>query len=420
MKIVWLCSFSNAFVREHLDIGLPKLLLWIYKMARGHAPFTTSDFGVWNTNAIKEIEKIGGIELHVISPCSFLKKKQQGFVNNGIHYHFFQDEKSSFLRMIYKQVLHPKTYKYTRNLRYIKHLIKHIQPNIVHLIGAENPQYSTALLDIPYTIPTIAQLQTLINDPDFKDNFPIDESSYRHLSSIENKVIQRADYIGTTATKYRKIIKEKIKPNVTFLDISIAVAEEINTSPQDKVFDFVYFAADINKACDVALEAFGLAHQQNPSITLDIVGGYTENFKLKMDAIVDKYSLKNAVTFEGLLPTHEDVLKQIRKARFALLPLKIDLTSGTIREAMSNGLPVITTDTGELGTQLLNKGYRSAMISPKSDCRSLANNMIELMNDAFLAEELRKNGYKRQLEKYNNEAVVRGYIEAYKRILTNK
>lgn len=417
MKIAWLCSFSNVQVREHLDMGIPKILLWMYKVARGHEPFTTSDFGVWNTNAIKEFEKCEEVELHVISPCSFLRKRMQEFELNRIHYHFFRDESSCLCKMVYKQITNHVNDSYNFNRHAIKGLIKKIKPDIVHIIGAENPRYSLALLDVPSTIPTIVQLQTLINDPEFKSNFPIDESSYKYLSEVENKVIQRADYIGTAARKFIKIILERIRPNACIINLNLAVAENISPSHSEKLFDFVYFASNINKACDVALEAFGLAHQQNPSITLNIVGGYTESFKLKMDAIVDKYGLNNVVTFQGLLPTHEDVLKEISKARLALLPLKIDLTSGTIREAMYNGLPVLTTDTGELGTQLLNNGYQCALISPKSDIQSLASNMLLLLKDKALCESLRQNAFRRLKEELNNEVIVRDYINAYKQIL---
>ncbi len=417
MKIVWLCSFSNSKVRDHLEIGIPKIIRWMYKIATGHAPFNTMDFGVWNTNAIREFEKYDELELHVISSCSFLKKRLQEFEINGIHYHFYRDEKSEFLKMVCKQFFKPTNDEYKQNRRIIKKLIRQIQPDVVHMIGAENPQYSLALLDVPHCIPTIVQLQTLLNDPEFKDNFPIGRANYQYLSSVERKVLLRADYIGTEAQKFINIIIERIKPNAKFLSISIAVGEKINTSIQKKTFDFVYFASDISKSCDIAVEAFGLAYKKNSSITLDIVGGYTLEYKKQIDEIIDKYGIANAVTFEGHLATHEDVLFQIRKSRFALLPLKIDLTSGTVREAMSNGLPVITTDTGALGTQQLNKDYQSALISPKNDCQDIANKMLILLNDPILSESLRLNGYRLQQERYNNEVVVRKYIETYKLVL---
>lgn len=416
MKIARICSFSNAQVREHLDIGLPGWLQWLYKKVRGHAPFTASDYGVWNTNAFQEFEKISEVELHVISPCPFLKKKIQEFNINGIHYHFFRDEGSTLLNMVFRQVVKPKTNEYKQNRRIIKRFIGQIKPDVIHLFGAENPQYSLALLDVPKSIPTLVQLQTLVNDPDFKAKSTMDETSYQYLAKVELDVLQRADYIGTTATKYINIITQQLKPDAKMMDTGLAAGEIVQPPSIETCFDFVYFAADISKSCDWALEAFGIAYQQNPNITLDIVGGYTEGYKSQLDEIIERHGIGKAVTFEGRLATHDDVINQIRKARFALLPLKIDLIAGTIREAMSNGLPVVTTDTGELGTQKLNKDYQCALISPQSDYKALADNMIRLLNTPTSADTLRQNAYKRQRERYNNEAVVRGYIEAYNQI----
>lgn len=420
MKIALLCSFSNAQVRKKLDFNIPKLILWLYKTARGHAPYSNTDYGVWNTNIIKEFEKKNEVELHVITPCSFLKKNIQEFDLNGIHYHFFRNESNTMFYMVYKQVFKPACDVFKMNRRKIKKLIGQIHPDIVHLIGAENPQYSLALLDVPSNIPTIAQLQTLLNDPDFKDNFPIDEKDYQYLSSVELKILLRADYIGTRAAKYINIIRTCIKPYANIIDTTLALGEEIKPASQKKSFDFVYFAADISKSCDLALEAFGLAYKKNPSITLDIVGGYSEEYKSQLDEIIERHGIGKAVTFEGHLATHDNVIEQIRKAKFALLPLKIDLTSGTIREAMSNGLPVITTDTGILGTQQLNIDYQCALISQKTDSQSIADDMIKLLNDENLAEKLRHNGYRQQSEVYNNEAVACEYVEAYKKILSKR
>lgn len=417
MKIAWICSFSNALVREHLDIGLPRWIQWLYTRVRGHAPFSDADYGVWNTYAIKEFEKYNEVELHVISPCPFLRKTLEEFVINGVHYHFFRDEGGTIRNMVYKQLVKPKSSEYKQNRRIIIKLIEQIKPDVVHLFGAENPQYSLALLDVPRNIPTLVQLQTLVNDPDFKGNFPIDEARYQYLAKVELDVLQCADYIGTTATKYFNYVIQHIKPGAKMMNTTLALGESVQPPSQETRYDFVYFAADISKSCDLALEAFGLAYQQNPSITLDIIGGYTEGYKSQLDDIIERYGIGKAVTFEGRLATHDDVINQIRKARYALLPLKIDLTPGTIREAMSNGLPVLTTDTGELGTQNLNREYQCVLISPTSDHKALADNMIKLLNDPSTAEILRQNAYKYQRGKYNNDAVVRKYIEAYKQML---
>ena len=102
------------------------------------------------------------------------------------------------------------------------------------------------------------------------------------------------------------------------------------------------------------------------------------------------YITKNVI-FCGPLPTHDDVIKQIRKSRFAILPLKIDLISGTIREAMANGLPVVTTITP--ATPKLNETRESVLLSEKGDFKAMAENMLWLINDNEVAIKLKKNSF---------------------------
>ena len=413
IRVVWLCHFSNSFVHERLELKYNPVIYVIRKLAHKSVSLDVPELANWITNGIREFEKIEDVELHVVSPYPYLKSKLQEFEANGVYYHFFRNEDDTVPTFLYKQLFRPKRFWYKRNSSTIRQIIETVQPRIVHLFGAENPDYATAVLNLPKGIIIIAQLQTLMNDPDFKNN-TTDNRIFRNRSEIEKTIIQSVDYVGTPAAKYREIIHRDIKPAAIILNTGLALKDPIVTGPCEKRFDFVYFAANISKAADLAIEAFAIAHKTNPGITLDIIGGYNEEYKSYLDCIIEKNGIKDAVTFEGSMPTHGDVLKQIRLSRFALLPLRIDLTSGTIREAMSNGLPVITTDTGELGTQKLNMKRRNVLISRIGDHQSLADNMLKVLSDERLADSLRQNAFQTRMEVRSNEASVQKYVEAYK------
>lgn len=419
IKVVWLCHFSNAFVHEKLTLGDT----WFMKIIRKiiHKPLTTevSEFAVWVTNGIKEFEKIDEIELHIVSPYPHLRPTIQEFDVNGIHYHFFHNEDDSVIKQIYKKNFRNREPRYWKNRRVISKIIKTINPKIVHLIGAENPYYSMGIFDLPLNVITITQLQTLLNNPDFAQQEK-NSISYLNRAKIERQILQRSDYIGTISLKLKNIIQRDIKPDVNFVRTCLPVFEPIVKEHTKKQFDFVYFASNISKAADLAIEAFGRAYQNNHNITLDIIGGYDAVYKQQLDTVLQNYGALQAVSFEGRLPSHEDVLRQIRKSRFALLPLRVDLTSCTVREAMSNGLPVITTDTGELGTQKLNQKRQSVLISPINDHQALANNMMLLLNDEELAETIQQNAYQTRSESESNEAIVRQYVKVYKACVDNQ
>jgi len=414
IKVVWLCHFSNAFVHEKLDLHYNRMIGLVKRIA--HKPVSTkvSEFSNWISNGIHEFEKFDDVELHIISPYPNLKERVQEFEDNGICYHFFRSEDDDFDVFMYKKLFHPTNYSYKRNCKVISHLIKRINPVIVHLFGAENPHYALGVLGINDNIIIIAQLQTLMNDPAFKDNYPISNSEYYYRAAVEHRIIMKANFIGTTVKKYRQIIQKDIKPTAIILNTLLVLNEPVTKIHCDKQFDFVYFSANINKAADLAFEAFGIAFQHSPNITMDVIGAYDTETMQSLEIIMSKYGIKHAITFEGRLPSHDDVLKQIRKSRFALLPLKIDITSGTIREAMSNGLPVVTTDTGELGTQTLNVKRQNVLISTIGDHNALAANMLRILEDDVLANTLRENSYQTRIEEKSNEVIAKRYVDAYR------
>ena len=413
IRLVWLCHFSNSFVHEKLELKYNPVIKMIRRLAHKSVSLDVPEFANWITNGIREFEKIDEVELHVISPYPHLKAKLQEFEENGVYYHFFRSEDDTVSTFLYKQIFHPQRYLYKRNGNMIQQIISRLQPQIVHLFGAENPDYAVGVLNVPKGIIKIAQLQTLLNDPAFSANMSVG-SSYKNRAEIEEVIISHVDYVATPAAKYREIIHRDMNPSAIILNTGLALKDPVVKEQCEKKFDFVYFAANISKAADLAIEAFALAHKTKPEITLDVIGGYADEYKSNLDSIIDKYGITEAVTFEGSLPTHDDVLRQIRLSRFALLPLKVDLTSGTIREAMSNGLPVVTTDTGELGTQKLNLKRQNVLISPIGDHQALASNMQRLLDDENLAETLRQNAYQTRLEVRSNEMTARRYVEAYK------
>ena len=150
-----------------------------------------------------------------------------------------------------------------------------------------------------------------------------------------------------------------------------------------------------------------------------VVGGYDEPILKSLKSILTKNEVpEQSVCFTGRLKTHEDVLHEIRKARFAILPLKIDVISGTIREAMSNGLPVVTTITQ--GTPSLNEKRESVLLSEAGDHDAFAKNMLKLLDNPQLADNIRKNAIDTINETYNNHLIIEKWIKAYHAIVFNK
>ncbi len=400
LKVLWICHFSDIKIRDHINFA-PLYFKKFLGIIKKRETLEYRDTAVWVSNAIKEFEKYDDIDLTVVFPHLAINGTYQEFTNNKIHYKCFRSEDDCLVSFIKKRFFHKSEKIYRNNRRIISNFVKQISPDIVHVIGAENPYYSLSALDIPKSIPVVVSLQTLMNDPTFRDNYNIDKDDYVYRSRIEAEVIKRSDYIASTVQNFKDYVKQYIKQDAIFLHMPLAVGQNVDLTPVDKEYDFVYFATNIAKTADYAIEAFILACKRYPKLSLNLSGYCAPEYRLKLEAILKEHGLVENVTFTGSQLTHEDVIRQIKKSRFALLPQKIDLISSTIREAMACGLPVVTTITP--ATPGLNKDRESILLSEKGDYQAMANNMLRLVNDDSFASIIRENAIATVSERYSNE-----------------
>jgi len=415
LKVIWICHFSDEKVRSRIRFCKPYFKGIFFKLI-GRPIRPESDFAVWISNAVSEFEKFDDIELTVIFPHAAIQGKLQEFSICGVNYKCFRSEDDILIPYLFDGLFRKKR-SFKRNRLLVKELIEQIAPDIVHVIGAENPYYSITALDVPRIIPLVVSLQTLLSDSKFLSNYPISSRKYNYRSDLEVKIIRKSNYIANPNQEYNNIIRQAIKPDAVFLNMPLALGQNIFSTKVQKEFDFVYFAANISKACDYAIEAFALVCKQYPKLVLNISGNYTQEYKSMIDCRIQELGIADNVIFTGPKSTHEEVLLQIKKSRFALIPLKIDLISGTIREAMACGLPVVTTITP--ATPLLNKNRLSVLLSEKGDFSAMANNMLQLIENEEYATQISDNAIMTLQELFSNESIMRNWHIAYFEIIEN-
>lgn len=416
MRVVWLCHFSNSDIRQRLDLQISPLEK-LYRMILKLPSFEWTDYAIWITNSIKEFEKIQNIELHIVAPHYGMKKKTESFSLNGIHYHFFKPDDNNVVKLVRKLTSIFKS-DYTENRKIIKELLERIAPDLIHLYGAENPYYGLAALDIDtQKYPLIVSLQTLMADPVFAEKQQTHLNMYKFRCQVEKRILKSTKYISSSVNKYRDIVWDQINPDAIFLKSYLSVAEEPIICKNEKKFDFVYYASMISKAADFAIEAFAIVCKKYPDITLNIIGATSQPFTRNLQKRIIELGIKENVIFSGRLPTHGDVIKQIQFARFALLPIKIDIISSTIREAMACGLPVITTITP--GTPILNERRESVLLSEQGDFEAMAKNMINLINSPELESKLVENAKITLFERWNNKKDMEELALVYKFVYEN-
>lgn len=417
IRAAWICHFSDPAMRAELlerESGLERFL--VRRILRRGGIASEQDRCIWNSLGAREFSGIDDIELHVVMPYNSLTGGVLHFEKDGVFYHCYPEQGSYFKNRIIKCLSQRKFRGSTGNVRKVRRILSSIHPDIVHLIGAESRDISPCVDAVPAGTPLIVQLQTLLESPGFREGYYLSDQDYELLSGIEHHAIMRADYIGTTLEEFRSVIR-RFRPDARFLDTRLAVGVDVSdSSGEAKEFDFVYFALHIEKSADWAVEAFALALKEEPGLTLDIVGDASALFRETLERRIAELGMVASVKFEGALPTHDDVLRQIRRSRFALLPLKVDFVSGTVREAMANGLPVVTSVTE--GTPTLNEKRESVLLSPAGDHSAMAANMLALVRDPALAARIKDNAILTVEEKYSNRTAMLAWAESYRKILS--
>lgn len=408
IKVALICHVSNSDIRSH--ISLRKFPLWkLIRKVKGKSTLYR-DYSVWNTLLFKEFENIDDIELHAIIPHPDMVHERDDFELNGIFYHcFYQDleQISHFLGFNKKNIFE----QYKRNTRNITSIVSELNPDMVVMMGAEGPFFNLSGLKIDVEkIPFLLILQTTMSDPDFRKYYPISEESYRDRCLCEQALFKHVHYIASDSAWSRGIASRYNSKAIFVRHQFCTPVYQINAS-ENKKYDFVYWAANINKAGDDAIEAFALAFKKNPTISLNMVGGFTEDYKHRLMSRMKELGISENVHLTGFLPSHQDALTEVTKARYALVPIKIDIISSTIREAMILGLPVITFVTH--GTPHLNDERETVLLSEIGDYEGMANNMLKLVSNKELAKKLVENGHLYYRDYMENSKGMRVAADVY-------
>lgn len=236
----------------------------------------------------------------------------------------------------------------------------------------------------------------------------------RLIDPMISKVMNMCDYFASSGNecdkyyKYYKVSSLKIK-HYRFTSLSsreiqsnLDYAEMLrNNNPNLKNFTIVAVGRQIySKGYDVLLKALSLI---NLDMEVNIVGGNpTElNLKLKKDLNL------NYVNFVQFLPM-EELKDYYASANLFILPTRSDVWGLVINEAMSFGLPIITTDKCAGGIELINK-YDNGVLFRSEDFEELAKIISNLYQNRDLLQKYTKNSVV-GIHEYSLENMVNDYL----------
>lgn len=414
LKVALVCGYTNHKTREHLQLksnrGLYKFLLKLFRLPARVGEFR--DTTPWIENYIYAFSKRDDIELHIIAPQIRLKGNTQNFKKDGVTYHYYSTEFSSFLRIIRNF----KIWKCLQaNGRRVKRIIDEIKPDIVVLSGTENPATSVSVL---YTrdYPTYILLQVVYTDPQ-----RLATGSYNKLIwDMEREILRKQHYYGVYSLLHYHLLKE-IEPQSVVLDFGYPKMPSPSIPDVPKTIDFINFAFELSegKGAHDSIRAVAIVKKKYPNVSLNLSGGISEKTMLELKELVRELDLVDNVTFTPFFEKQEDMFLHMKSAHFAVLPIKFDNIPGTVYQAMRYGLPVVTN--ARPGTIKVNEESDSLLLSEVDDIKQLAENMKMVLSNSKLSSKMAKNGqnYIKRLDSVEDTATdrlikdFRAVIDAY-------
>lgn len=413
IRVALICHFSNPEVRKELPISKLIFRNWIRRYLEKQPINVKQDFAPWVTNLIKEFEKMKDVEVHVIAPHTGLTCLTCEFSNNGVNYHFFKSD-LFYLYDIARSRLpllgHPK---YRMNRFFVKRFFKRIKPDIVDLIGSENPYYSITAMDIK-DVPIYVSVQTVYTNP-ARQTHSGECDPFRWDTELE--IHKKVSYYGSAGRMHRDLIIKNNPDAVVFKANFCKQQPVIGCNVPEIKYDFVFFAANITvgKGIEDAIQALAIVKKLKNGVCLNVVGNCTPKYKAELEKLIDELNLIENVIFNDYFPLQSDMFKQIKHSSFAILPIKLDVIPGTIIESMFLEIPLVTYKTS--GTPYLNKDEPCVLLAEMGDINELANQMIKLLESPMLAETLKSNAKAFAVNEYDSMECALRIVRNYRAVI---
>lgn len=158
------------------------------------------------------------------------------------------------------------------------------------------------------------------------------------------------------------------------------------------------------------LEAFALFHQKYSDWKLEIYG--EGSLRQELETLAKELSLSQAVSFPGFVT---EVTEKIKDAGMYVLSSDYEGISNSLLEAMSLGIPSISTDCPIGGSSLCIRSGDNGLLVPVGDRMALAEAMEKLAGNSKLAKQMGQRGAELR-ECWSEKNIGRQWLECIREI----
>ena len=424
-KILWICNVPIPRIAENMNINVPNICGWL-------------------TGFANSIEKIDDIELYIAFPQLGIKEIKTGTVGKINYYAFSQPKLLGILPV--EDQIHES--KYMR--AHLKTIISKVSPDVLHIFGTEYPHSLVATEEFNNPDRTVINIQGLPSFywMHFNNGIPYKELKRFTLSNIARgnliKQAQKMKRRGFTEiatikksghvigrTDWDEACTKEINPNIKYHFCNESLRDSFYSGVWkyqncEKHTIFMSQASTPIKGLHFMLRAMPEILRVYPDAHLYVAGNdltKTDNLycKLKISSfakyiksLIDKYELKDKVTFTGAL-TEQKMKERFLKSNVFVSPSTIENSPNSLGEAMLLGVPCISSDVG--GVKNLMKHEEEGYVYQPDASYMLAYYVKKIFEMEKQAEVLGEHAKVHATKTHSREQNLKILLDIYEKIL---
>lgn len=400
IKVVWLCHFSNKEFKDHFNT--PHI----------------NDFAPWISMLIEYFENNNEIDLCIIAPNIFTNQDHI-FIKKGIVFNFYKPIPIVKNYRYLNKVYHLLRIDYLTNFYWIKYKIKKIigqlNPDIIHLHGAENPYYSAGILPLMNKYPTLITIQGFIRQTSERNYIS------QNRIKIEEKILNTFNNFGVRTKEMTKTILE-INPNANLFFHNYPILHPTifkNNIGKYEQYDCIFFARICrDKGIEDLLQAISKIKISRPTITLLIIGEINNSYYKFINQLITKLEIQDNIIWKGFVTDQDTIYEHAFQSKICVLPTLHDIIPGTIIESMLMKLPVISYAVG--GIPEINETDERIVLVEKGNIDLLTAKILYLLDDNDKRVSLSEKAFLYAKDKFNNINIVSDITNSYEKIIKTK
>lgn len=394
LKVVFLCQYRNNDIISEVNPTKFK-----------------GELSPWIFDFISIFKKYDGIELHIVSPHTWIPTKKE-FVKENIYYHFFNPGIPMIGIPWPKHIPIDRKSGYFLNKIAIKKIIKKINPDIINLFGAEISYYSSSIFQFISKYPIIVTIQGFINKSEQYDKIT------KHRKKNEVQILKNINHYAVSTNDDIDYIS-KYNQNTSCYKINYPTFSNYMKYHdfEKRKYDIIYFARiQKEKGIEDLLKSAQILKENNISLKVIVIGLVNNNYLTYLKKLAKDYNIFEMVSFIGFVDKKNKVHEYVAKSKITVLPTYFDVLPGTIRESLLLKTPVIAYDVG--GINELNKIRESVILVEKFDIKELSIKIKKLLQEREVWNYYSNNGYKTMCERSDTQLIYSKFLDAYKKVIS--